>query len=96
MLALGASSAFADRTFDSIITPFNGPTAVDFDANGNVWISDRGQLNNPPGQAGLYKYNPYPSRTLLAEPNTYDPWQYYSLGIQLAVDQSTNEVFVTQ
>ncbi len=78
MLALGASSALADRTFDSIITPFNGPTAVDFDANGNVWISDRGQLNNPPGQAGLYKYNPYPSRTLLAEPNTYDPWQYYS------------------
>ena len=97
MLALGASSALADRTFDSIITPFNGPTAVAFDANGNVWISDRGQLNNPPwtGEAST-NTTPTPRRRCSTSPIPTTLWQYYSLGIQLAVDQSTSEVFVTQ
>ena len=93
MLALGASSAFAERTFDSIVTPFNGPTSVDFGADGNVWISDHGQLNKPPGQEGVYEYTPFPSQTLLDAPDTKIEG---SLGIQLAVDQSTGEVFVAQ
>jgi hypothetical protein len=93
MLSVGASSASADRTFDSSITQFNGATSVGFEANGNVWISDHGQLNKPPSQEGVYQYNPYPSQTLLDAPDTLIDG---SLGIQLAVDQSNGEIFVAQ
>jgi len=92
-LAIGAGSAFANRT---LATTMAGGTSMAFDANENVWLTDGGRGDKPPGQAGLYKYDPYPSQTLLAEPNTYVPWQYYILDLQDAVDQSTNEVFVTQ
>jgi hypothetical protein len=101
VLAHGAVSAFAERTYDSQITGFNDPSSAAFDADGNAWISSAGGTNgipgvNNPGQNGIYKYNPYPSQTLLDLPNTYQPWSFYTLELQLAVDDATGEIFVAQ
>ena len=73
---LGRELGRRERTFDSQIARFNGASSVAFDANGNVWITDMGSSTNRPGQDGLYKYDAYPSQTLLDVPNTYDPWGY--------------------
>jgi hypothetical protein len=97
ILAAGATSALADRTFvaNSAFTNVNG---VAFDANDNVWVigwfptlhKPQPGWDNP--TAGLYGLDPYPSQTLLDTPIT--PFGANSSLQAVAVDQSTNDVFV--
>lgn len=96
ILAWTASLATASRKVESAFGSFSGADSLGFEPNGDVWISDSGQGGNPPGQEGIYEYSAYPSKTLLTAPNTYTPWQYYILDLQLAVDEANEEVFVTQ
>src|ERR1700720_3164730 len=99
MALIGAAPALAARSYDSSILGFNNPTSAALDAGGNLWFSDSGHSvpkQRNLGQNGIYRYSPYPSQTLLETPNTRTPWAFYSLGLQLAVDQSTEEVFVAQ
>ena len=97
VLALSASPVLGSRTFDSQIDGFNSASSVAFDSNGDVWISDAGHsYPGNPGGNGIYKYDPYPSQTLLDVPSSFAAWGFASLGLQLAVDQSNSEVFVSQ
>jgi hypothetical protein len=92
------ASVVEGRAYDSNIPGFASPTSIAFDAAGNAWISDgshyvpkyKDNLKN-----GVYRYSPYPSQSLLDVPDTSEAFGG-DLGIQLAVDQATEEVFVTQ
>jgi hypothetical protein len=86
----------AERSYDSRITPFNAPGSVSFDAQGNVWITDGGQNKNPPGLQGIYLRLPFPSQTVLEEPNTKNAWGESSVSLQGSVDHETGELFVEQ
>jgi hypothetical protein len=96
--ALGSNpkSALADRTLDSKISGFSTVSSVGFDANGNPWITDAGHLTPTPnpGTNGLYKYNPYPSQTLLDTPNTIEAWGYASHLLQAVVDYQNGNIYV--
>ena len=97
VLALVATPAFADRSFSTTMTGFNGAFSVAIDGNNNVWVTDRGQFSKTnPGVNGVYKYDPFPSQTLLATPNTYSPFAYYIDDLTAAVDDATGEIFVAQ
>ena len=100
VLALGASTASASRAFDSTMAGFGTIDSVSFDANENVWVIDNGSFNNPlqpgPGQNGLYKFDAYPSQTALATPSTFSAFNFFSLGLNGAVDKATDEIFVAQ
>jgi hypothetical protein len=89
-------AAAAERSYDSTISPFYAPSSVAFDAQGNVWVTDGGQGNNPPGLQGIYLRSPYPSQTVLAEPNTNAAWGSGQPMLQAAVNRSTGELFVAQ
>ena len=94
-----APNAMANRSYNSNIPGFNSPTNVTFDAAGNVWVSDQGHQiphQRNAGSNGIYRYNPFPSQTLLEAPNTYEALGGYILDLDVAVDQSTGEVFVSQ
>ena len=57
--------------------------------------SGRGDEINP-GNEGIYEYNPLPSQTRLAVPNTYSSLGYYIFDLTAAVDDANEEVFVAQ
>jgi hypothetical protein len=96
ILAASATSALADRTYDSQ-APFTGVTALAFDANDNVWVSGWfPTLHKPqPGwdnpSAGLYGLDAYPSQTLLDAPITGFEGDIFNA---VAVDQSNHDVFL--
>ena len=96
VLLLSAATALADRTFVAKIPEFTTASSVVFDANDNAWITDYGHTTPTPnsGQNGLYKYDPFPSQTLLDTPDTHIPWGYSSLELQAAVDNENGEIFV--
>src|SRR5664279_91673 len=106
LFALGLTPvvAFANpssnRTRNTTINGFgtNGVSSAAVDGSDNVWITDGGQSGTkPPGIAGVYKYDPFPSQELLAVPQTYGVWspgEY--LWLDAAVDNSTGEIFVGQ
>ena len=99
--ALFASSALADRGITATMTGFNNVSSVAFDSNQNAWITDKGTFNNPlqpgPGQNGVYKFDPFPSQTGLATPSTFSAFGAgYILSLDGAVDDATDEVFVSQ
>ena len=102
--AIVSPAAQASRSIEGKITGFNSPSSVAFDGRGDAWITDAGQeglspaeeVTENPAQNGLYEYSPYPSEKLLAIPNTLTPWSYYILDLGAAVDQATEEVFVSQ
>ena len=102
--ALGATapSALAARTFDSEITgvgnpsrnggvipSFSGPTRVGIEANDQVRITSR---NN------LYKYDPYPSQTLLLpQPDQSSAWDGFGQNeLSIASDFATGQLFVSE
>lgn len=76
-----------ERSYDSSISPFNSPSSVSFDAQGNVWVTDSGK--------GLALLSPFPSQTVLAEPDTKVAFAG-SLAIQGSVSRDTGELFVAQ
>jgi len=89
----------ANRSYNSNIPGFSSPTSVAFDAAGNVWVSDDGRTvphQRNAGDNGVYKYNSFPSQTLIEVPNTFEALGGYILDLDVAVDQSTGEVFVSQ
>ena len=86
----------SERSYDSTISPFNGPGSASFDAQGNVWVTDGGQFKVTPGHQGIYLRSPYPSQTVLAEPNTNVPWGPGIISLQGAVNTATGELFVAQ
>lgn len=97
--AIAAQSAMANRSYNSNIPGFNSPSSVAFDAAGNVWVSDAGHgvpHQRNAGANGVYKYNPFPSQTLLEVPNTFEALGGFILDLDVAVDQTTEEVFVSQ
>jgi hypothetical protein len=104
LLAAGPPAAgAATRAYDSNIHGFSSPSSVGFDAGGRVWVSDAGHYEVDPKTGkqnlngnGIYQYDPYPSQTLLTLPNTLSVWSFYSLALDLAVDQSNGEIFVGQ
>ena len=105
LLAINATSAFANRTYDSRISGefipgegFNQPENLAFDANDNVWIADQGHHlpNDSEDRHGIYEYNAYPSQTLLEAPDTNAAWGSNSQELTVAVDQSSGEVFASQ
>ena len=100
LAAIMPEPALANRTYSgSTITGFNGPTSVAFDANEDVWISDgghavSGQTNS--GNNGIYEYGPYPSQTLLEAPDTEQALGGAIFDLDLAVDDTSDQVFVAQ
>ena len=96
-IALNPAAALANRSFSGTITGFSGAYSVAVDGADNVWVTDRGQGSKTnPGNNGIYKYNPFPSQTLLAVPNTFSSLGYYIYDLTAAVDDATGEVFVAQ
>ncbi len=98
ILALGVTSAFADRTYDSQAA-FSGASSAAFDANDNIWVTGwYPTLLKPqpgwdnPGYDGLDGLDAYPSQTLLDTPIT--PWSIDGQPYDVAVDQSNHDVFV--
>jgi hypothetical protein len=85
-------STAALRTYENRMTQLNGPSSVAFDAQGRVWATDLGQGKNPPGIQGIYLFDAYPSQTIISEPNTFEPWEYASRQLQVAVNKETDEV----
>jgi hypothetical protein len=97
VLAIGASSALANRSFVQAMTGFNGAFSVAIESNDHVWVTDRGQFfKNQPGQNGIYRYTPFPSEEKLAMPSTFSTFSFYILDLSAAVDDATGEVFVAQ
>jgi hypothetical protein len=100
LLVVGAATASAARTYSSTVKEgFNGANTVAFEANNDFWVSDGGhQVPNQTDKSsnGIYKIDAFPSQTLLATPNTFVPWEYFSLALSVGVDQSNGEVFVSQ
>ena len=98
LIGLGASSAYAERPYDSSISEgFPGLSSLALDSNGNVWITDEGHETpaHNAGQNGLYEHNAYPSQTLLDTPSTASSVGSGIVELQVAVDQSNNnELFV--
>ena len=95
--ALGAAPAAASRSTEATMPPFNQSWTIAFDGSGHPWVTDFGQNGLlPPGNAGFYKYDPYPSQNLLAVPQTYAIWSRASLFLQVAVDKSTEDVVIAQ
>ncbi len=60
-LALTATPAFADRTYDSQIGGFVNPAGVTLDSADHVWVSDTGN------KGLISEYDAYPSQTLLSQ-----------------------------
>ena len=100
LLLFGVPSASAARTYNSQVKEgFNGANTVAFEANNDFWVSDGGhQVPNQTDKSsnGIYKIDALPSQTLLATPDTFVPWEYFSLAISVTVDQSSGEVFASQ
>lgn len=94
-LLLVPATSPAERSFDSSVPGFSSPGSVAVDSQGAVWITDAGRFN-PPGPRGLYKHSPYPSQTLLIEPNTNPAFGFSAISLQGAVNWATGEVFVAQ
>ncbi len=88
VLALTATPAFAERTYDSQITGLTNPWGVTVDPSDNVWISQ------PQNGGGLIdEYNPYPSQTKIGEQTGgghYGPTYIRSL----AVDSANGNLYV--
>ena len=95
-LTLIAIPASAARTLAAKTA--GGSGSAGFDSSGNVWVSNGGAgEGHGEGQFGVEKYDPFPSQTLLERPSTFGPFgEYTILALQLAVDDATNEVFVSQ
>jgi hypothetical protein len=92
-----AGSAQANRPLVQRMSEFRSPHAITVDGSDNVWVTDEGQSSKTnPGVEGLYKYDPFPSETLLAVPNTYESFSHFIFVLQPAVDDETGEVFVAQ
>jgi sugar lactone lactonase YvrE len=85
-----------ERDYDSRISPFAAPGSVSFDAQGNVWVTDGGQNKNPPGLQGIYLRSPFPSQTILEDPNTNSAWGSGIPLLQGSVNRETGELFVAQ
>ena len=87
VLGLNASSAFAERTYDSQITGFSNPWGVTIDSADNVWVSD-------PGDGGLIsEFSSY------RQPGLHtNRWGAFSGGggyiRSLAVDGSNDDLYV--
>jgi hypothetical protein len=90
VLALGVAPAQAARTFDSQLSGagLERPFSLDFDSGGDLWVVD--------GSFFLYEYGPYPSQNLLSEVSTQLAFGYNVRDTTGAVDESTDDVFVTQ
>ena len=94
--ALGAGAASA-RTLAGKMNGFNGAASAAVDGGDNVWVTDFGQASKTnPGPNGIYKYDPVPSLNLLATPNTYESIGSSTPELQIAVDDATGELFVSQ
>jgi hypothetical protein len=94
LLAISAPAS-ASRTQVGDISPFSGPQGVAVDGSGNVWVTDSGQAEvRPPGRAGFYKYDPFPSQTMIAVPETFKLFEFSVIDLQLASDHSTENLFV--
>ncbi len=100
LLAFTASPVLAARSYNSQVGEgFNSPSGVSLEANNDIWVSDGGhQVPNQTDKSsnGIYKIDAFPSQTLLATPDTFVPYEYYSLALSVAVDQPREEVFVGQ
>ena len=98
IVAAVATSALADRTYDSQ-AGFSAASDAAFDVNDSIWISGcyptlhKPQLGwDNPGYDGVCGLDAYPSQTLLDTPIT--PWSIDTAPVGVAVDQSTHDVFV--
>ncbi len=98
-LLLLAAPASADRPLDSNFAEATGADTLAFDASGNVWVTNHGEIPSKynPGQGGIYEYNAYPSNTLLDPVDTALSVGVGVAGARLdvAVDQSNGEVFTS-
>jgi hypothetical protein len=99
-LAGSAGSASAARSYNTPVgESFSQPNTVVFDANKDIWVSDSGHFipnQSSRGQNGLYQLDAFPSQHLLEVPDTYPAFEFFILSIQVAVDQSTGQVFASQ
>jgi hypothetical protein len=95
VLALSASTALADRTFDSAFG-VNGPYGVAFDGSGNAWVSQYGGI--PRVSDIVFKRDPYPSQTILTATSAYPPatGNFLHLGQSIGFSEATNELFLGQ
>ncbi len=88
-LAVFASPALAERTYDSQISGFKEPWGVTVDRTGHVWVSDTGN------KGLISEYSAYPSQELLA---TRDGDGQFVCGGQyirtLAVNTANNDLYV--
>ncbi len=58
MLLVGASPAFAERTYESQLTGFGNPESIAIDGHNNVWIDDGGAIK---------EYEPFPAAGKIGE-----------------------------
>src|SRR5215217_2351147 len=91
-MALGAAAA--DRQFETAMGSLNQPWSVAIDGNDYVWVTDGGHFTSS-GSGGLYKYDPFPSQTLLGAPGTAGAFSGI-LNLTAAVDEETGEIYVAQ
>ena len=61
-MSITAAPALAERTYDSQITGLTNPVGAAFDSGDNFWVSQP-----EAGGGAIFKYDPYPSQTKLAE-----------------------------
>ena len=99
-LVFGVQPAVAARTYDSQIDGgeggFDTIQGIGFDSTDNLWIVDlQVGEGNARLQRGVYKYSAYPSLDLLEAP-TVPPVFSVGRAMHLAVDQETDEVYVSQ
>ena len=84
VLALTATSAFAERTFESQITGFNSAYGIAIDGSENVWIDDYGNSGN------IYEYSS--TNTFLGSRTSEG---HYGGNIHsIAIDNSTGRLYV--
>ena len=95
-LGLVPTAALATRNFNSKILGFRSVSSAAIDASGNMWFTDGGEeIPGHQDEAGLYEYNSYPSQTRLNIPRTGEAFGGI-LDLQVAVDHSNGDIFVTQ
>ena len=97
MLAAGASSAFAERTFDSDRTRLQRPEQRRLRRRRQRLGHRHGHdSTNHPGRQRPLQVRPYPSQTLLDAPERHDPGIRHPRAYSSRSINPTGEVFVAQ
>ena len=85
-LAVCATPAFAERTYDSQIAGLSNPQGIAIDGSDNVWIDNYGESGS------ISEYDSYPSQTLLGTQNGGGHHGGYILS--LAINNSNGRLYL--